>query len=135
MKTRYIAALGALASTLALVPPCTADANSPQLQTNLPPTRVVWDGSEYAGQLNGQFYYYGPNNSWLPMDNTRQQRFNQWQNNQAAGSPGEQSSPSETTHSQGQKSSGQQNQTGNSASGQNVMEHPGQNGNAGHQGH
>lgn len=131
MKTQYIIAMGALASTLAIVPPCTAESNLPpqnaaQPQIYPPPTGVIWDGSKYVGQMNGKYYYLGPNNTWLPMDNTRQQRFDQWQKNRAAGNPGEQSSQIGNTRSGGpvrgqNANEGQpaaQNPGGNNPSGQ-----------------
>lgn len=99
MKTKYIMALGALASSLAIVPLCTAVTQStglpqmyPQPEAPAMPPVAVWDGTEYVGQVDGRYYYLGPNNTWLSMDKTRQQRFDEWQETHpgnANGQPGQ----------------------------------------------
>lgn len=80
MKIKYITAIGALGSILAIVPPCTAVYTSTPT-TSAGPASAVWDGSEYVGPMNGTYYYLGPNNIWVPMDQTRLQRFQEWQKN------------------------------------------------------
>ena len=43
------------------------------------PDYYVWDGSEYVGVINGQYYYLGPGNMWVPMDQPRWYRFHEWE--------------------------------------------------------
>jgi hypothetical protein len=49
-----------------------------------PPTVAVvpddyyYDGTEYVGIVNGQYYYLGPGNAWVVMDPVRLHRFNVW---------------------------------------------------------
>lgn len=93
MKITYITGLVAMAlgSTLAIADP------SPQMQTGMSsattappgPANAVWDGSDYVGQINGQNYYLGPNNTWMPLDSARQQRFAEWQQNNPNMQPGQ----------------------------------------------
>lgn len=57
-----------------------ASSESPAVAPATPPS-AVWDGNEYVGQVNGQNYYLGPNNTWLAMDPAREQRFEEWRQN------------------------------------------------------
>lgn len=81
MKTKYvyISALVVLGSTLAIARYSSADAINAAPTTAPGPSNAVWDGSDYVGQVNGQYYYLGPNNTWMPMDAAHQQRFEEWQ--------------------------------------------------------
>lgn len=121
MKIKYIAAIGALGSTLAIVPPCTAVVMSSPT-TVVGPASAVWDGSDYVGQMGGKYYYLGPNNTWIPLDRTRQQHFEQWLGNNPNAA---QQSQMQNTRSQGavreqnpsgNNPNGQPNQTGNTRS-------------------
>jgi hypothetical protein len=105
MKMKYVMAIGALGSTLAIVPICTsvsAVTSSPMTgePTVAPamPATAVWDCSEYVGEVNGTYYYQGPNNTWfaLDQDQARQQRFEDWQRNHPT-----QSNQAENTRSAG----------------------------------
>ena len=42
------------------------------------PDSYVWDGYEYVGVVDGQYYYLGDGNVWMPMDHPRLARFNVW---------------------------------------------------------
>lgn len=88
MKTKYmsIAALAALGLAVAIVQPCAAKpapevypaAQPPATQA---PTQYVWDGKEYVGQENGKYYYLDSQDTWVRMDQTREQRFDDWKKN------------------------------------------------------
>ena len=83
MKTKfiYISAIVALGSALAIVRGSSAEVIN-AAPTNPPgPSNAVWDGSDYVGQVNGEYYYLGANNTWMPMDAAHQQRFQEWQQN------------------------------------------------------
>ncbi|HEY3761230.1 MAG TPA: hypothetical protein VGN23_05735 [Verrucomicrobiae bacterium] len=50
-----------------------------------PPTAVVvvpdsyaWDGNEYVGMVGDQYYYLGPGDMWVPMDQPHMARFHIW---------------------------------------------------------
>jgi hypothetical protein len=43
------------------------------------PDNYYYDGTEYVGVVGGQYYYLGPGNSWVVMDNDRLHRFHDWQ--------------------------------------------------------
>jgi hypothetical protein len=43
------------------------------------PVTYVWDGFEYVGDYNGQFYYFGPAGGWLVCDAVVWGRFHTWQ--------------------------------------------------------
>ena len=43
------------------------------------PDYYVWDGYEYVGVVNGQYYYLGPGNMWILMDEPRLYRFHDWE--------------------------------------------------------
>lgn len=103
MKTKYIIAIGALGSTLGIGLTCVALTNEPTpWEAPAAPTTVVWDGSEYVGQVDGKLYYLDSDNSWLALDKTRQQRFDQWANNHGGGTNAvEQSNQPGSTRSQG----------------------------------
>lgn len=45
------------------------------------PDSYVWDGYEYVGVVDNQYYYLGPGNVWMVMDPTRFQRFHVWARN------------------------------------------------------
>lgn len=47
------------------------------------PSSYVWDGYENVGEVNGLYYYQGPDNAWISMDTQRLDRFQAW----AAGHP------------------------------------------------
>ena len=102
MKMKYIMAIGALGTTLAIVPPCTAYVTSWAATAPPGPTTAVWDGSDYVGQVNGKDYYLSANNTWAPLDAARQQRFNEWQkHNPNWNNPTAQSSQMQNTRSAG----------------------------------
>lgn len=42
------------------------------------PDSYVWDGYEYVGVVDGQYYYLGPGNVWIVMDPMRLHRFDIW---------------------------------------------------------
>ena len=129
MKTKYIMAIAALGSTLGIGLPCTAFTSAPE-QPGLYPPQVapaapktaVWDGWEYVGQVGGRVYYQGPNNTWLAMDKTHQQRFEEFRkNNPNWNQPGEPSSQMQNTRSQGPEkgqSPGENIPTGSNPNGQ-----------------
>lgn len=123
MKAKYIMAIGALGSALAIVPASIAASDGPPSPQIYPPAgastipaSAVWDGSEYVGQADGKYYYLGPNDTWLPLDQTRQERFDEWQKNNANGNEtrsqgtakglnaSAQTSPVQTTNPNGQSS-------------------------------
>ena len=127
MKTKHIMAIGALGSTLAIVPFCasvSAVTNEPTTwEAPAVPTSIVWDGSEYVGEVDGILYYKDPDGSWLALDTTRQQHFDAWLKNQSAGNnSGEQTNQTGSTRSQG------------AARGLNASEQSGQIQNTGYQG-
>ena len=45
------------------------------------PQFYVWDGSEYVGAYNGDYYYLAGGGFWLPLDQnfSRHDRFHDWQ--------------------------------------------------------
>lgn len=43
------------------------------------PDTYVWDGYEYVGVVNGQYYYLGPGNAWMVMPPDRLVRFHDWE--------------------------------------------------------
>ena len=43
------------------------------------PDYYIWDGYEYVGAVNGQYYYLGLGNAWILMDAPRLHRFNDWE--------------------------------------------------------
>lgn len=43
------------------------------------PDYYVWNGDEYVGVVNGQYYYLGPGNVWIIMDTPRLRRFHDWE--------------------------------------------------------
>ena len=89
MKTKYMTAIAAMGLTLAAGLPCIAGPTvaevtpRPVLITTAPvaevPTVYVWDGSEYVGQVGANYYYLGPNKTWVKFDKPRQDRFDDWQ--------------------------------------------------------
>jgi hypothetical protein len=89
MKTKYIAAVATMGLTLAMGWSCMAGPSlaavtpMPVRVTTAPvvvvPVGYVWDGSEYVGQVGGSYYYLGPHNTWVELDQTRQHRFEDWQ--------------------------------------------------------
>ena len=71
-------------------PPVTIVAPAPPavvVQTPAPPVTVeaavpdtyVWDGVEFVGVMSTQYYYLGPDKSWLPFDTVRETRFHDWE--------------------------------------------------------
>lgn len=88
MKSKYvyIAAIVGLGSALAIVQPGAAKP-APQVYpaaqppATYVPTEYVWDGTEYVGQQNDKYYYLDSRNVWVPMDQTRQHRFDDWRKN------------------------------------------------------
>src|ERR1700739_1574564 len=80
MKARYIImAIGALGTTLGIGLPSSAAVMNAAATAPPGPASVVWDGSDYVGQVNGTYYYLGPNNTWMPLDAARQHQLEQWQ--------------------------------------------------------
>ena len=98
MKTKtkfilHILPIAAMGLALGLAPqalaggPGSGDVMSPRIETQpvftddvlMAPTEYVWDGYENVGVMNSQYYYLGLGNVWIPMDATRQYRFNDWQ--------------------------------------------------------
>lgn len=62
------------------VPAATVVIPPPVVMTTTPvPETYVWDGAEYIGMVNGQYYYLGPGSVWIPMDSPRMNRFHAWQ--------------------------------------------------------
>jgi hypothetical protein len=55
-----------------------APAPAPVVTVAAVPDSYVWDGTEYVGVVDGQYYYLGDGNVWLPMDHPRLARFNVW---------------------------------------------------------
>ncbi len=43
------------------------------------PATYVWDGVEYVGEYNGQFYYFGPGGAWIVCDSVVWGRFYAWE--------------------------------------------------------
>jgi hypothetical protein len=43
------------------------------------PDDYYYDGTEYVGLVGGQYYYLGPNNTWVVMDSDRLHHFQDWQ--------------------------------------------------------
>lgn len=43
------------------------------------PDTYAWDGTEYVGLIGSQYYYLGPGDVWLPMDQPRLVRFHEWE--------------------------------------------------------
>jgi hypothetical protein len=43
------------------------------------PDNYVWDGAEFVGDVNGQYFYLGPGNLWLPCGPDRLNFFFGWQ--------------------------------------------------------
>lgn len=43
------------------------------------PVTYVWDGYEYVGEVNGGFYYFGPNGYWIRCDDVVLGRFHGWE--------------------------------------------------------
>jgi len=91
MKASYLPILAAVGFAVTLASPCLADqtvvtpAPESNAQTAPPlaaaPASYVWDGREYVGQSGGKYYYLGPHQAWTSLDSTRQNRFQQWQQN------------------------------------------------------
>jgi hypothetical protein len=91
MKTHYLPILAAVGFAVALARPCLADQTvvTPTPQSNAQmspplataPPSYVWDGKEYVGQSGGKYYYLGPHQTWTSLDSSRQDRFQQWQQN------------------------------------------------------
>lgn len=42
------------------------------------PDYYVWDGYEYVGVIDGEYYYLGPGNVWVACDPVRVHRFDVW---------------------------------------------------------
>jgi hypothetical protein len=59
-------------------PPPVVVAPAPAPAVVVAPDDYYYDGSEYVGVVNGQYYYLGPNNAWVVMDPARLHRFNVW---------------------------------------------------------
>lgn len=51
-------------------------APAPVVTVAVVPDSYVYDGTEYVGVVNGQYYYLGDGNVWYPMDQPRLARFN-----------------------------------------------------------
>ena len=91
MKSRYLPLVVAGGFGLALVIASQAQqptTMSPMRQHGIPrstplsgavPETYVWDGFEFVGRVGGQYYYLGPHNTWVLMDQARRQRYQQWQ--------------------------------------------------------
>jgi hypothetical protein len=47
------------------------------------PDSYVWDGTEYVGVVNGQYFYLGPGNVWLAFGPDQFARFNGWERGHA----------------------------------------------------
>jgi hypothetical protein len=43
------------------------------------PESYTWDGDEYVGLVGNGYYYLGPGNVWLPLDQHRLDRFRLWE--------------------------------------------------------
>jgi hypothetical protein len=91
MKRKEITGIVTLGIALALGLPIAAGAD-PAVVTPAPqtypaatapaaevPAGYVWDGSEYVGKSGSKYYYLGPQNTWVALDKTRQNRFQDWQ--------------------------------------------------------
>ncbi len=44
------------------------------------PGSYVWDGRQFVGTVGNRYYYVGPGNVWMPMDQSRRSRFSVWEN-------------------------------------------------------
>jgi hypothetical protein len=60
-------------------PAATVVISPPVVVTTPVPETYVWDGAEYVGVVNGQYYYLGPGNVWIALDSQRMNRFHAWQ--------------------------------------------------------
>jgi hypothetical protein len=91
MKSHYFPIMAAAGFALALVTACPAQSTPaasaqppPPARTSPPrspvvPRRYVWDGFEFVGRGGNQYFYLGPNNVWMVMDNARLRRFQEFQ--------------------------------------------------------
>lgn len=67
--------------TVTITPPppptvvITAPAPPPTVTVAVVPDDYVYDGTEYVGIVDGQYYYLGPDNTWIVMDPVRMHRF------------------------------------------------------------
>lgn len=86
MKTNYkyilsIAALGLALPcmaqpTVVITPPAPPTVVvSPPTVAVVVPDSYVWDGDEYVGVVGDQYYYLGPDNTWIVCDPPRLHRF------------------------------------------------------------
>jgi hypothetical protein len=73
---------GIAGPTVYITPPApptviiTAPAPPPPVVTvAIVPDDYVYDGTEYVGVVDGQYYYLGPDNVWVVMDPVRLHRF------------------------------------------------------------
>jgi hypothetical protein len=60
-------------------PAATVVISPPVVEMTPVPETYVWDGAEYVGVVNGQYYYLGPGNVWIQMDSPRMHRFHGWE--------------------------------------------------------
>ena len=73
---KFVISLAAIAFAVSLTNFCTAAVifNPPGVIAAPPPPMAVpasyvWDGRNYVGVVGSQYYYLGPGNVWLAMDN------------------------------------------------------------------
>ena len=73
---KFVISLAAIAFAVSLTNFCTgAVILNPGVIVSAPPPpmavpdRYVWDGRNYVGVVGNQYYYLGPGNAWLIMDN------------------------------------------------------------------
>jgi hypothetical protein len=59
-------------------PPPAVVVSAPAPVVTVAPDDYYYDGTEYVGIVNGQYYYLGPDNAWVVMDPVRLHRFNVW---------------------------------------------------------
>lgn len=90
MKSCFLPIIATAGIALALANPCiaqpatVASARPPAIPRNSPqalavPQTYVWDGFEFVGRVGSQYYYIGPNNTWMVLDGVRLRRFQRWQ--------------------------------------------------------
>jgi hypothetical protein len=96
-KMKYILPIAAMGLAMGLAPQALAGGPGsglvmpPIVETQpvfnddvvMAPSEYVYDGYENVGIVNNQYYYLGPGNVWIPMDGTRQNRFDDWQRSHA----------------------------------------------------
>jgi hypothetical protein len=56
---------------------------APAVTVAVVPDSYVWDGTEYVGVVNGQYFYLGAGNVWVACDPARLARFHGWEKDHA----------------------------------------------------